>query len=710
MSSALASPSDARAVGEKGVELTVRRSARPPTFQAPTLPVVIGDRGILHRPDHLRLNRPSLAQTVARLRGRHLLAIDMAAIVIASYVALAFRYDGFLGVDAVAPYLPILAILLMTRFASNVWFGLYSRGWRFASVPDLTRIVAAGVLGTALAVAIVYPVTYVAGGGLTFGFPRSFWIGEMLLSVAALGGIRFGIRAASDWMPRSVPMAVVERRRTLFYGAGRTGVLMVKAAQRKPEAGVVPVGFLDDDPSLAGGVVANLRVYGSLDGLAHAAEVSGAQSLLITMPSAPGSAIRRVVDAAMAIGLDVRTVPSVNDLLDGTLDAYRVRRVQVADLLRRATGTQHSDAVRDILQDKTVVITGAGGSIGSELARQVFTIGPRRLVLVDRAESPLYLVQRELEARRGHGLGRGELRAHLANVASRAAMDRLIATEVPDIIFHAAAYKHVPMMEEHPSDAVHVNIGGTLSLLEAAVAAGVERFVLVSTDKAVRPTNVMGASKRVAEMLVADAARRTGKAYVSVRFGNVLGSTGSVVPIFQEQLEKSEPLSITHPEMTRYFMTIPEASWLILDAAALGTNGDLFVLDMGEPVRIVDLARDLVRLAGRDPDTQPMDIVGIRPGEKLHEELFYDAERVEPTSVPKVLKALSDSPPKSVRDDARDLLAIATGGREEELRLALLGYVGTGSARPGDADDRVRAPIPVMAEGDDRARVVTAAG
>jgi FlaA1/EpsC-like NDP-sugar epimerase len=558
---------------------------------------------------------------------------------------------------------------------------------------------------------MVYMLTFVIGGGLTAEFSCSFWVGELVLTVAALGGVRFGIRATSEWMPRSSPIAVVDRHTTLLYGAGRTGVLMAKAAQRKPEAGVVPVGFLDDDPTLAGGLVANLRVFGGLVDLPRAVKATGAKALPITKPSAPGSPIRSVVDAAMAIGLEVRTVPSMNDLLDGTLDAYRVRRVQVADLLRRPTGNAHSPAVHEILHDKTVVITGAGGSIGSELARQVFSLGPRRLVLVDRAESALYLVQRELDGRRQRGQGRGELRAHLANVASRAAMDRLIATETPDIIFHAAAYKHVPMMEEHPSDAVHVNIGGTLALLEAAVEASVDRFVLVSTDKAVRPSNVMGASKRVAEMLVADAARRTRKPYVSVRFGNVLGSTGSVVPIFQEQLEKSEPLSITHPDMTRYFMTIPEASWLILDAAALGTNGDLFVLDMGEPIRIVDLARDLVRLAGRDPDTQPMDIVGIRPGEKLHEELFYDAERVEPTPVPKVLKAVSEQPSPSVREHARTLLALATGGNEDELRLALLNYVGqTSHVSASDVEERVREAIGFKIEGDDRANVATAAG
>jgi FlaA1/EpsC-like NDP-sugar epimerase len=306
----------------------------------------------------------------------------------------------------------------------------------------------------------------------------------------------------------------------------------------------------------------------------------------------------------------------------------------------------------------------------------VFALGPRRLILVDRAESPLYLIQRDLETQRSHKKGSGELRIHLANVASRAAMERMVAAEAPNVIFHAAAYKHVPMMEEHPSDATHVNIGGTLVMLDAAAAAGVERFVFVSTDKAVRPSSVMGASKRIAEMLVADAARRTGRPYVSVRFGNVLGSTGSVVPIFQDQLENGEPLTITHPDMTRFFMTIPEASWLILDAAALGRDGDLFVLDMGEPVRIMDLARDLIRLAGRDPESQPIETVGLRPGEKLHEELFYDAEQVEPTASAKVLRAIAPPSSVDIREHVRQLLAMASGADEGALRDALLRYVG----------------------------------
>jgi FlaA1/EpsC-like NDP-sugar epimerase len=365
----------------------------------------------------------------------------------------------------------------------------------------------------------------------------------------------------------------------------------------------------------------------------------------------------------------------MSDLLDGSVDAYRVRQVRVEDLLRRPMVTEHAAGVEELIRDQTVVITGGAGSIGSELARQVFALGPRRLILVDRAESPLYMVQRELETRRQRGRGSGEVRVHLANVASRSPMRRLVGEEAPSVIFHAAAYKHVPMMEEHPSDAAFVNIGGTLALLDAAAEAGVDRFVFVSTDKAVRPSSVMGASKRIAEMLVADTAHRNGRPYVSVRFGNVLGSNGSVIPIFQEQLEKGQPLTITHPDMTRYFMTIPEASWLILDASALGRDGDLFVLDMGEPVRVLDLAKDLVRLSGRDPDSQPIVTVGLRPGEKLHEELFYDVEAVEPTASAKVLRAVAPPPPPGIREDVLRMLAMAGGDTDAALRDALLAYV-----------------------------------
>jgi FlaA1/EpsC-like NDP-sugar epimerase len=455
------------------------------------------------------------------------------------------------------------------------------------------------------------------------------------------------------------------------------GALMARWAHRSPGCGVEAVGFLDDDPSLSGEVVAGLPVLGGLSALDRAVTATGADTVLITMPSASGTAVRRVVDAVLARGLEVRTVPGLIDIVDGSVDTYRVRKVRVEDLLRRPIVTERASAVQEIIRDRTVMITGAAGSIGAELARQVYAIGPRRLVLVDRAESPLYLLERELITRRDHGRGKGELRVCLRNVASRGPIAAVVRAEAPSVIFHAAAYKHVPMLEEHPSEAAQVNIGGTLALLDAATYAGVDRFVFVSTDKAVRPSSAMGASKRIAEMLVADCARRTGRSYVSVRFGNVLGSTGSVVPIFRDQLEAGEPLTITDPDMTRFFMTIPEAAWLILDAAALGRpGGDLFVLDMGAPVRILDLARDLVRLAGHDPDCQAIEYTGLRPGEKLHEQLSYDGERVEATSSDKVLRLAAPPPQATVRDDALRILRLATGDHERLVRTVLLEYAG----------------------------------
>jgi FlaA1/EpsC-like NDP-sugar epimerase len=655
--------------------LAIRRPLQSPLLL--DIPVPALQRGAATGMSGLRPGvRAFVSGKVARVRGRHLFALDLVGMVGAAYLALSLSFDRLIGLQAASRVVPALAMLLVVRTTIDVRRGLYSRRWRFASVSDLTRIAVAVALGSSAGVVIFYGSTALGLGGWADGFPASFWPIEMLLSVAVLGVSRFAVRAASEWRSPEHANDAPSRRATLLYGAGYTGVVMARSAQRGSRSGIVPVGFLDDDPSLAGGYVAEYPVFGGLDALPRAVAETGAQILLVTMPSASGSAIRRVVDAAIALDLEVRTVPSVNELIDGSVDGQRMRPVRVEDLLRRPIVTGHLGAVEEIVRDQVVLITGAGGSIGSELARQVFGIGPRRLILVDRAESPLYLLQRELETRRGHGSGSGELHIQLANITNRLAMGRLIATEKPSVIFHAAAYKHVPMMESHPSDALFVNVGGTLALLDAAAAAGVERFVFVSTDKAVRPTSVMGASKRVAEMLVADTARRTGRPYVSVRFGNVLGSVGSVVPIFQDQLEKGEPLTITDKDMTRFFMTIPEAAWLILDASALGRNGDLFVLDMGEPVRIMDLAYDLVRLAGHDPQRQPIEITGLRPGEKLHEELFYDAEQVERTPNPKVLRVAAEPPSATVRDDVRRMLLLATGDDEDRLRDVLLAYAG----------------------------------
>jgi FlaA1/EpsC-like NDP-sugar epimerase len=607
-------------------------------------------------------------------RQRYLLAFDLVGIAIAGYLALALRFDSFVEPLRVPGAALAIAMLLATRTVSNIRLGLYRRRWRFASVPDLERIAVAVLLGSILTFLLFYGALDLIGSSIVQSFPHSFWVIEALLSVSILGGTRFAIRALYHHTGALYDASAVEAQPALLYGAGQTGVLIARSAERDPRAGYRPVGFLDDDPRLAGHSVAGHRVFGGLGSLQKAVAQTGARTLLITMPQATGDAVRNVFEAALELNLEVRTVPSLGDLLNGSIDAHRIRRIRVEDLLRRPMVTEHTAGVEELIRDRTVVITGGGGSIGSELARQVFAMGPRRLVLVDRAETPLYLVERELESRRRRKQGSGEVRVHLANVASRAEMRRFIRLERPDIIIHTAAYKHVPLMEEHPSDAVHVNIGGTMVMLDAALEAGVERFVFVSTDKAVRPSSVMGATKRVAELLVAETAARSGRAYISVRFGNVLGSNGSVVPILRDQLENGEPLSITDPEMTRFFMTIPEAAWLILNAAALGQGADMFVLDMGEPIRVLDLARDLVRLAGRDPDSHPVDVVGLRPGEKLHEELFYETELAEPTTTAKVLRAHTMPPPSTIREDAVAMLLMATGADEPGLRRAILDY------------------------------------
>jgi FlaA1/EpsC-like NDP-sugar epimerase len=614
-----------------------------------------------------------------RLRGRHLLAVDMIAIVVSIYLSLSIHVDGLVAPADVVGYFPTAILPLLIRPIVNERYGLYRRLWGHASVPDLTQILWSLALGTVICASLFFFVIQPSGLMGSHPIARSFWVTELLLSLALIGGSRFFIRAVNDIGTKTrVDGARVALTPTLLFGAGRAGAMMARSAAREPRAGVKPVGFLDMDPARRGASVAGLHVFGDLDNLGEAIQRTGATMLLITMPNASGAAVREVMDRALELGLKVRTVPGVLELLDGSWDATRVRKVKLADLLTRQQVTSHAEGVAETIRDQVVMVTGAGGSIGSELARQIYGFKPSRLVLVDRAESPLYMIQRELELRQLDGRGDGDLTIHLANVASRAVMTRLIAETKPAVIFHAAACKHVPMMEEHPSEGVQVNIGGTMAVLSASVDAGVPRFVLVSTDKAVEPSSVMGATKRLAEWLVSDAAARTGRPYVAVRFGNVLGSAGSVLPIFQGQLENGEPITITHPEMSRYFMTIQEAGWLILDAAAIGNPGDLFVLDMGEPVKIVDMVRDLIRLAGRDADSVPIRFTGLRPGEKLHEKLYYETETVQATDVEKIIRVVNSPPPADIHERVGKLLQIAFGDRDEELRRLLFESVSVG--------------------------------
>ena len=644
-----------------------------------------------------------LLSAIRGMRGRHLVIVDSVGLLLAGLFAIDLPGGVTMTFERLSGYLPVALIPVVVRLAVNTRFGLYQRLWVYASVPDLVQVLSAVAVGTVISLPLVGVGLLLSGTPSSAMWTPSFWFLELILALAVVGGCRFGIRAVNDIATSRTAGDRAGRVPALLFGAGREGAAIARLDINSRSTKVLPVGFLDNDLSRRGTTIAGLAVHGPLSALDDAIRSTGARMLLITMSNAPGSAVREVMAAAQAAGLEVRRIPPVNELLDSSLNATRIRPIRVDDLLTREQVTVHAPGVDDVIRGQVVMVTGAGGSIGSELARQIFALRPSKLILVDRAESPLYMIERELDLKALAGQATTELRVHMANVVSRKVMGRLIEADRPSVIFHAAACKHVPMMEEHPSESVHVNVAGTQAVLDAAVAAGVERFVLVSTDKAVEPTSVMGATKRLAEWLVAEAAARTRRPYVAVRFGNVLGSAGSVLPVFERQLERGEPLTVTHPDMTRYFMTIQEAGWLILDASAIGKPGDLFVLDMGEPVRIIDMARDLIRLAGQDPLDVPVVFTGLRPGEKLSEKLYYDAETVEDTEVPKIRRVLDPQPPRDVRKLVSELVSMAGGDREEELREALFASV-IGRALPReDARPEANAPrLPAPARADDR--------
>jgi len=424
----------------------------------------------------------------------------------------------------------------------------------------------------------------------------------------------------------------------LVVGAGNGGQLVAAELRRNPDLGV-PIGFVDDDPRKRGMRVAGLKIEGTTDQLPRILDGAEPDEVIIAIPSAPGVLRQKVVTACRERGIPVRTLPTVFELLSGGVELMRqVREVQVEDVLGREPVRVEIDRLGAYLSGEVVLVTGAGGSIGAELCRQISRVGPKRLVLVDNAENSLFEIRRELESDRHFT----RALAVLGDCKDAVRMGEVFEEHRPDVVFHAAAYKHVPLMEENPVEAVRNNAVATRIVASAAGEAGAERFVLVSTDKAVSPATVMGASKALAEWAIEAAQNRwKGTRFASVRFGNVLGSSGSVVPIFRRQIAQGGPVTVTDEKMTRYFMTIPEAVQLIIRSGELSTGGEVFVLEMGDPVRIVELARNMIRLAGLEPDVDiAIELIGRRPGEKIHEELFNPGERPEPTPAEKIVSAV----------------------------------------------------------------------
>jgi FlaA1/EpsC-like NDP-sugar epimerase len=517
-------------------------------------------------------------------------------------------------------------------------FRLQRQSWREVSLDDLLRLLQA--ISAALLAMFAMGVVWYAVGG----FPRTVPLIQGAVAVVFMGGARLAARLTHERRGMRAAQESGAQGRVLVVGAGSAGTSMARDMRRHPAAGLSPVGFLDDSPSKRGMSFAGLPVLGTIDELAEVVATHDIDEVLIAMPSSPGRRTRRVVDLAREAGVACRILPGVTEILLGNdVRMTQVRAVQVEDLLRRAPIQLDLDDDGDYVSGGTVLVTGAGGSIGSELVRQAARLDPKRVVLLGQGENSLHVIQRELRT----SLPDLDAVVVVGNVQDDLKMHEMMETFRPEVVFHAAAHKQVPLLEHNPDEAVLNNVGGTHTVAGAALEAGVRRFVNISTDKAVNPVSMLGVTKAIAERVVLEVASRAepGQVFVSVRFGNVLGSRGSVVPIFQDQIDRGGPVTITDPAMTRYFMTIPEASRLVMQAGSFTENGAVYVLDMGSPVRIEDLARDMIRLSGRDGDEIEIVYTGLRPGEKLEEELFTEQERTTATRYEQILVARSEPAP-----------------------------------------------------------------
>jgi FlaA1/EpsC-like NDP-sugar epimerase len=543
------------------------------------------------------------------------------------------------------------------------YYGLHRQSWHKVGIKDLNRLIRVIGFMVLVLLAVMYLVSPVVH------IPRSIPLLDGGFGLLFLSFSRLATRLAYE--QNAVARSDRPVRRIVIIGAGEAGTLIAREMIRHPESGMRPVGFVDDEPSKRQESHVGLRVLGTIADLPRIAQASQIDEALIAMPSISGAVIRQIVGIARQAGVPYRIIPGVFEILSGSISLATIREVRVEDLLRREPVQLNLEEIAAYLQDRVVLITGACGSIGSEIVRQVLRYNPSCLALLDRNENAVYLLERDLQ----RCYPQGCFTTLIADVRQREKLERIFQTYRPQVVFHAAAYKHVPLMEVHPDEAVLNNVGGTRNLLDMASTYGVERFVNISTDKAVNPTSVMGASKRVAEYLVEQTGQqaRAGQCFVSVRFGNVLDSNGSVVPIFKEQIRRGGPVTVTHPDMTRYFMSIPEATQLVLQAAGLGESKATYILDMGEPVKIVDLARDLIQLSGFEPDVDiSIQFTGIRPGEKLFEELRTAEPGTTETKYEKILVLHKNGRYDKHFDSLLDrLMAAGQAGSNDEIRRIL---------------------------------------
>ncbi|MFO0648121.1 MAG: nucleoside-diphosphate sugar epimerase/dehydratase [Polyangiales bacterium] len=595
-----------------------------------------------------------------------------------------------------------LPVALAIRTAVYFYFGMFHGLWRYTGARDLVTLFQAASVSTMITVLYVHFV-----GPL--GLPRTVFVLEWLMSIFAVGGLRFSVRTLREISHQvTVSSNVDGRKKILIVGAGDGGEMLMRELTRTHGARYECVGFVDDNPAKRGERIHNVPVLGPIASVPDLVSRHEVDEVIVAIPSASGREMRRIVGMCSKDGVRIRTIPGVESLIEGRVTVSQLRNVAIEDLLGRDPVKLETELIAARLNGAVVMITGAGGSIGSEMCRQVCRFGPSKLLLVEQAENALFQIHRELR----EAFPEITLVPQIADICDTRRMEALFSRHRPNVVFHAAAHKHVPMMEWNAGEAIKNNVFGTRKVADLADQYGVQSFVMISTDKAVNPTSVMGVSKRVAEIYIQSLSQRSQTKFITVRFGNVLGSNGSVVPIFQEQIARGGPVTVTHPDMKRYFMTIPEASQLVLQAGVMGDGGEIFVLDMGEPVKIVDLARDLITLSGLRPGEDiEIAFAGIRPGEKLFEELAADDEHADKTRHPKIFVGrFRPYDWEQVETGMAALHECSDGADDERVRLCFKQLVPEYnpvvlSGPPGTNRER-RVPTMPAAAPDERANVI----
>jgi FlaA1/EpsC-like NDP-sugar epimerase/lipopolysaccharide/colanic/teichoic acid biosynthesis glycosyltransferase len=620
-----------------------------------------------------RTNRPRRRYTLSeRLRSARLapIVLDAFLAALAAALAVGLRIDRNNIFAAVATYWIFVPLAAVVRPAGFLIAGAYLRVWRYPTVSDAALVVSSLAAGSLIMTILIFVVMQPSAFPGTVGFPRSAIVIEFLLSFMVLGGIRFASRIRQEGLEDGgAPSVAGPPRPVLIYGAGEAGAVLAREMRRNRALRLEPVAFVDDDPAMRGQSIYGIEVVGAAEDLPRIVAEREVVEVIVALPRIGGDRLRQVVALCEAAGVAVRTLPAVTELLDETVSVNRVRPVRVEDLLRREPIAIPEAPMRTLVGGRTVLVTGAGGSIGSELCRQLASLGAGRLVLFERAETPLFFVDEELRRR----FPNVEVAAVIGDVTDEGSVARAFERERPEVVFHAAAQKHVPLSEANVASTVWTNVRGTRLVAEAAARANVDAFIFISTDKAVDPLSIMGATKRIGEEIVRALGTTAKGRFVVVRFGNVMGSQGSVLELFRQQILDGGPVTITHPDMTRYFMTIPEAVRLILHTGAVGRSGDVHVLNMGQPIRITDLARDLIRLSTPVGD-KDIGIVftGLRPGEKLEETLFGADEEAVETDSPFLLIARPAVERDRAGGSVAELEETARGGNDDAVRHLLL--------------------------------------